>query len=284
MSISNIFSTIFFIPILNVLLLLNKLFVLIRLPGAFGFAIIGLTMIVRGLFHPFFKSQMETARKMNELKPHLDKLSEKHKGDQKKLQQEQLKLYQEAGINPASGCLFLIIQIPIFFALYQVLYEPFKHGSLAAAVTVINKMVYFPFLKLATIDPWFFGLNLALAPNKSGQWFYLLVPLITGVLQYFQAASMMPPGTPNQRQSSKEDSLHKKEAKKNDSEDFQKAMNTQMKFLFPLMIGWFSYTLPVGLSLYWNIFSIFSILQYRQSKTPNSKLQITNKSQISNSK
>jgi len=53
------------------------------------------------------------------------------------------------------------------------------------------------------------------------------------------------------------------------SGDFQKAMNTQMKFIFPLMIGWFSYTLPVGLSLYWNIFSLFSIMQYKKLKVKN---------------
>ena len=50
------------------------------------------------------------------------------------------------------------------------------------------------------------------------------------------------------------------------SDDFQSAMNTQMKYMFPVMIGYFSYTLPLGLSLYWNIFSIFAILQGIQTK------------------
>ena len=61
--------------------------------------------------------------------------------------------------------------------------------------------------------------------------------------------------------------------KKDESGDFQKAMNTQMKFMFPIMIGWFSYTLPTGLSLYWNVFSLFSIMQGR---TINPKSQISN--------
>jgi len=250
--ISQLFRDIFFLPILNLLVLLYKALLFVHIPGAFGFAIIGLTMIIRGAFNPFFKKQIETSKKMAELKPHLDKLSEKHKGDPKALQAQQMKLYQEAGINPASGCLVLIIQMPIFIALYQALYEPFKHGDLSMAVKEINKMVYNSFLKIGSIDPWFFGFNLSLTPKASQQWFYLLIPLLTGALQYFQAQVMTPSSAPSD--------------KKDDGADFQKAMNTQMKFLFPLMIAWFSYTLPVGLSLYWNVFSLFSIFQYRQPK------------------
>jgi len=100
----NFFNTYLVFPILNLLILFYKVFLFIRLPGAFGFAIIALTAFVRLLFQPFFKRQMETASKMQELKPHLDKLSVKHKNDKKQLQQEQMKLYQQAGINPASGC------------------------------------------------------------------------------------------------------------------------------------------------------------------------------------
>jgi len=66
----------------------------------------------------------------------------------------------------------------------------------------------------------------------------------------------------NKNDTNNEKTNHKEE--KNSSEDFQKAINIQMKFIFPLMIGWFSYTLPVGLSLYWNIFSILSIIYYQK--------------------
>jgi YidC/Oxa1 family membrane protein insertase len=177
-----------------------------------------------------------------------------------------MKLYQQAGINPASGCLFLIIQMPIFIALYQTLSLFLIKGNLKKVIFEINKVVYLPMLKVQSIDPWFFGFNLGLSPAKAaGQWQYYLIPLITAVLQYFQAqtaGTATPVAIPEE----------KKEEKKADSlEDFQKAMNMQMKYFFPLMIGYFSYTLPVGLSLYWNIFSIFSIIQYRQIQVKNSK-------------
>lgn len=268
----NIFNTVFVFPILNLLVLLYKGFLLIKIPGAFGLAIIGLTAIIRGLFNPFFKKQMETARKMADLKPQIDNLSRLHKGDQKRIQQEQLKLYQEAGINPASGCLFMIIQIPVFIALYNTLSLFLTNGQGAKAIAQINGALYSPMLKINSFDPWFLGLNLTVTPKESGNWVYLVIPLITALLQYFQAQATMPQATPIAAEKAAEkELLHKDEKSKADSGDFQKAMNTQMKYLFPVMIGWFSYTLPAGLSLYWNIFSLFSIVQYQRSKIKNSK-------------
>lgn len=250
------FDLIFFNPILNLLVLFYKIFHFIRLPADFGFAIIALTVFVRLLLHPFFKQQIMSAKKLQDLKPHLDRLSEKHKKDPKRLQQEQMKLYQEAGINPASGCLFMIVQIPIFLALYNTLSRFLLTSDPTKVIAEINKVLYTPYLKIQSINPWFFGYNLALSPSKAGLWYYWLIPVITAFLQYLQVqvATPMPTATKSD----------KKDEKKSDSEDFQKAMNTQMKFIFPLMIGWFSWTLPVGLSLYWNIFSIFSIIQYRK--------------------
>lgn len=209
---------------------------------------------MRLLLQPFFKQQLDTAKKMQEIKPHLDKLSQKHKGDSKKLQEEQLKLYQQMGINPASGCLFMIIQLPIFYALYNTLSLLLVNNNVHKIIAEINKVVYTPFLKISSFDPWFFGINLAVTPEKAGNILYMIVPVITGVLQYFQAGAMVPPSE-----------------KKDESGDFQKAMNMQMKFLFPFMIGFISYRMPIGLALYWNIFSLFSIIQYLQTKKINNK-------------
>lgn len=270
---ANFFNTVFVIPILNILVALYKLLSLIKIPGAFGFSIIALVVLIRFLLHPFFKQQLETARKMQEIKPHIDKLSKKHKKDPKRLQQEQLKLYQQAGINPASGCLFMIIQIPVFIALYQTLSLFLMNGSSTKVLTEINKVLYLSFLRIDSIDPWFFGFNLALAPNKAGQIHYYLIPILTGVLQYWQAQVSMPASQPSVSEkkttevNDDEKNLSEEKNKdKNNSDDFQKAMGTQMRYIFPFMIGWFSYTLPVGLSVYWNIFSLFSIFQYRKIK------------------
>lgn len=263
----NLFNTLFVFPILNLLVVFYKGFLFLKIPGAFGLAIIALTAAIRLLLHPFFKQFHDTNKKMQEIKPHLDKLSAKHKKDPKVLQQEQLRLYKEAGINPASGCLFAIIQIPIFFALYNTLSVFLTNGNGAKVIAQINKALYTPLLQIQTIDPQFIGFNLALSPAKAGVWYYYLIPVLTGILQYLQVHLSTPKTQKTEVKPESKDMTvkPKDDQKKSNPEDFQKIMNTQMKFIFPVMIGWFSYSLPVGLSLYWNIFSLFSIIQYRNA-------------------
>jgi YidC/Oxa1 family membrane protein insertase len=259
---SNLFNTFLVIPILNVLVFLYHGFLLLRLPGAFGWAIIGLTVLVRLMVQPFFSQQLKTAKKMQDLKPHLDKLSLKHKNDKQKLQQEQLRLYQQAGINPAAGCLFMLIQIPLFIALYNTLSLFLNNPNTHKVITEINQVLYFSFLKIQTLDPYFLGYNLFLSPAKAKIWFYYLVPLITGLLQYFQVLTSTPPSAVKvENENSAKINTKDKAA---DTDDFQKALNTQMKFVFPIMIAYFAFSLPVGLSLYWNIFSLFSIIQSKK--------------------
>jgi YidC/Oxa1 family membrane protein insertase len=256
------FHAAFVQPILNILVGFYKLFVTIGLPGAFGFSLIAITLSVRLLVHPFFKKQMETTKRMQDLKPHLDRLNTKHKNDAKALQAAQMKLYQEMGVNPAAGCLFALIQIPLFIGLYQTLQLFLQTGDASKIVKQVNSDLYFPFLKLQSIDPTFFGLNLALSPQSTGNLFFLIVPVITAFLQYLQTKLTLPEPAKSPEPVDKKGKKDEK-AESSTGEEFQKAMNTQMKYFFPVMIGYFSYSLPLGLSLYWNIFSLFSIIQHR---------------------
>lgn len=262
------FNTLLINPIINILLAFYKLFLIIKLPFAFGFSIIGLTAFIRLILHPFFNKQTHMTKKMESLKPHLDAISNKYKNDKKRLQEEQLKLYKEHGVNPTSGCLYAILQMPIIIALYSVLRMFLENGNIATVSEKVNKIVYFNSLKiLDTIDPWFFGLNLGATPSQWSKlgWWYLIVPLITGGLQYFQASAMQSPQF-TKKKDDKKAITKDKDKKESNQEDMQKIMSTQMKFMFPLMISWFSYSLPVGLSLYWNIFSLFTLIQYRNRK------------------
>ena len=254
------FNSVFVVPILNLLVLFYIGFTFLKIPWAFGFSIVALTALVRIILRPFFNQQMQTARRMQELKPQIDDLQKRYKDDKKRFQQEQLKLYQQAGINPAAGCLFMIVQIPVFIALYQSMLLFLQKGDQATIIAQINKVMYFPFLKITSIDPWFFGFNLALSPSVAKNPIYFIIPVITAFLQYYQV-KVSTPDQPKQE----------KEQGKDNKEDFQKAMNTQMKYIFPILIGWFSYTLPVGLSLYWNVFSLFSIIQYKKIKPSTNK-------------
>lgn len=250
-------------PILNILVFFYKVFLVLGIPGAFGFAIITLTIFIRLLLYPLTLSQLKSAQKMAELKPHLDRLSKKHGKDKQRLQQEQLKLYKEAGVNPAAGCLPLILQMPVFIGLYQVFWRVLSNGNIEKIVSEINQVVYFSFLKISSLKLDFFGLNLAEKPSnwqKGGFWL-LLVPVLTAFLQYLQTKMMTPVlGTAEE--------LKKKQKMKKapEQDEMAKMMQTQANVVFPLMIGFFAYSFPLGLSLYWNIFTLFGILQQHRLK------------------
>lgn len=88
---------------------------------AWGLAIFLLTVLLRILIFPLFVKQIRASRKMQELQPQVQALRKKYKKDKQRLNQEMMKLYQEAGANPLSGCLPLVVQAPIFISLYDTL-------------------------------------------------------------------------------------------------------------------------------------------------------------------
>lgn len=247
------FNEILVKPILNLLVVFYNLFSLLGIPGAFGLSIISLTVLIRLLLNPLTHTQLKSMKKLAEIKPRLDELTKKHGSDKKRLQQEQLRLYQEAGINPAAGCLPALVQIPVFIALYNVFLQFLGNGDRLQIVTRINKDIY-PFLanfSLKSLDLSFFGADLATKPNewqKIGPWL-LLVPLITGLLQWLQTKLTVPA----------QPATNPSDTKKKD--DFSKAMQTQTTVILPIMIGFFAYSFPLGLALYWNTFSVFAIIQ-----------------------
>src|SRR3990167_6591970 len=161
-SIVDIFNLIFFGPVINLLVLVYQGLQAIHFPGALGFSIMILTVIIRILVWPFMASQIKATKKMAELKPHLDVLKAKHKGDKQALASAQMALYKEHGVNPAGGCLPTLIQIPIIIALYQTIFAFFGNGQ---GLENINKAIYFPNLQLsASPNLNFFGINLAAKP------------------------------------------------------------------------------------------------------------------------
>lgn len=241
-----IFDTIFLLPIINLLVAFYVGLVAIHIPGAFGWSIIIMTVLIRLVLYPLTTVQLKSAKKMADLKPHLDHLHQKHKDDKKRLEQEKLRLFKEAGVNPAAGCLPFLIQFPVLIALNNVFFNVLGSSN---GIDYINKVVYLPILKLTSIDLSFFGLNLGVKPDmwpQAGAWL-LSVPLFTAALTYLQSKVMMTPPNPAVK-------------KKGDGEDMAAVMQQSMMFM-PVMIGFFAYSFPVGLSLYWNISTLFGIIQ-----------------------
>lgn len=254
--IGNIFNTFFFGPVANLLVIIIRTLDAVHIPGSFGLAIIILTVIIRLLIWPFMAKQLKSARKMSELKPHLDALKEKHKNDKQALAAAQMALYKEHGINPAGGCLPTLIQIPIIWGLYQTIMA-FFNGQ--AGLDRINSVLYPIGEKLTQVpDLHFMGMNLAIKPSQFGQFgmFLLLVPVVTALLQFMQSKMMMAPAVKKYASDSP-----KEKKEKESMEDSMQAMQSQMMYLMPLMIGYFAFSFPIGLALYWNVFTILGIVQ-----------------------
>src|SRR3990167_10799330 len=189
----DIFNLIFMGPVVNLLVLIYQGLQNLHVPGALGFSIMILTILIRILVWPFMSSQIKATKKMSDLKPHLDALKIKHKDDKPGLASAQMALYKEHGVNPAGGCLPALIQIPVFIALYQSIINilPGAGGN----IENINRLLYFPQLKLpSNIDSSFLGLNLGLKPSEFGSFgvYLLLIPLITALLTFVQSKMALP--------------------------------------------------------------------------------------------
>lgn len=246
MDIGAIFTILLTQPITNLLVGCYQLLAFLHIPFALGFSIILLTFIIRIILYPFTASQIKTSKKMQDMAPHISNLKVKHKDDKKKQQEEMMKLYSEFGVNPAAGCLPVIIQIPIIWGLYHVLSTVVNANSIAK-LKEINSLMYSDGLKLTRLwETTFFGIPLAQSPSHlmKDMPLIVLVPALTAVLQLIFSKMMAPEVAPSGKQ-----------------DDFQATFAKQSLFIFPIMIGVFSFQLPFGLSLYWNAFTIFGILQ-----------------------
>ena len=121
-------------------------------------AIAMLTVVVRTLLFPLTIRQVKSLRKVQELKPAVDELRERHKDDPQMLQQEMMKLYRERGANPLGGCLPILVQLPIFLVLYYTIMEfeslkSFRTGGLFwfQDLTVADPLYILPVLYIATM-------------------------------------------------------------------------------------------------------------------------------------
>lgn len=261
----NFFDVILINPFLNVLVVFLKLFQTLSIPGALGFAIILLTVIIRLALWPLTSTQLKSSQKIAALKPHLDRVKKDHGHDKARHQQEISKLYKEHGVNPLAGCLPLLFQMPVFIALYQVLLKivDFDNGDFIAS---INERIYWSTFYLKEIPGiTFAGFDLS---SKPSQWqqvgvAILLIPIITGGLQFIQSKMMS-------AHSAKKDQPKENKDKEKSTEDSMAQITSQMTMIMPLMIAFFSYGFPVGLSLYWNTFTVIGIIQQYVISGPGS--------------
>lgn len=212
-------------------------------------AIVVFTIIVRLITYPLTMQQQRQSAAMSQLQPELKKLQEKYKGDREKLAQEQMRLYREHGINPLGGCLPLLIQFPIFIALYQAII--FALASTPTQLLDLSGRLLIPGLdRVIPLNNMWLGMNLTQAPNFAAGGIVSVISVvlvglvvITTWLQFKVTMPQTPPsedGKPSQAQ----------------------AMSQSMGTIMPLMYGFFALSFSVGLSVYFIVSNLVGIAQY----------------------
>lgn len=238
---SYLYHTFFFDPLYNALLLLFKV-----LPWAdAGIIVILLTILVRLVLYPLSRKGVVTQVKMAEIAPDLEAIKKKYKDQPEEQAKETLALYNKKGVNPFSGILVIIIQLPLIFALYQIfLHFPEVRSELLYSFVHVPENVNTVFLGLIDIG------------NKSAL-IAVLAALSTFLQLYVASKSQSAP---------KGDSF---------GDNLTRSMQSQMKYIFPVIVFFIAYKISGVIALYWlttNLFSVGQELYVRRDLAKASKL------------
>jgi len=232
LDIGAIWDLIILSPMINVLIMVTG-----YLFNNFGLAIIALTVVVRLVTLPLTLKQLKATKAMQDLQPRLQELQKKHGKDKAKLAQEQMKMYKESGVSPAGCVVPMLIQMPIWIALFQ---------SIIRVLAVVpedflglSQYLYSSWPEVFSLVPLgsqFLWLDLAI-PDR-----FLLLPILVGGTMWLQQKMVMPRA----------------------ADPRQQAQSRMMLWFMPLMFAFLTMQFPSGLALYWVVSNIISIIvQYR---------------------
>lgn len=227
----NILTTIFVDPFLNLLIGLVNI-----LPGHdLGLAIIAVTLIVRLILYPLSAKQIRAQRAMQDLQPRINEIREKHKDDREQQTKALMEFYKKNKVNPLASCGPLLLQTAFIYPLFFVFRLTITGGEFGDRL--------YPFITHPPLplDTHFLGFLDLSQPHN------IALAVITAVAQFFQSWMLI-----RQR---------KKNAKPNAPQDTAAATANTMAYVFPLLTGYFAYTFPAGLALYWFASTIFAIIQ-----------------------
>lgn len=246
----------------------------------YGVALVVFTVITKLIMVPMSVKQQKGMAKVAAVQPQIQEIQAKYKSNPQKLQEEMTLLYQRENYNPMSGCLPLLIQFPILFGLIDVIYHPLKHilrmskDLIAQAIEISNGISTAAGTKITTytaemniitnvksnpdafsalgedfitkvqeIDFTFLGMDLGAIPTFALNIFILIpiLSLITSVIMSLVTMKTSSATTGDNPQA--------------------KAMNLPMMIMMPLMSAWITFTVPVGVGLYWIFSNIFAVCQ-----------------------
>jgi YidC/Oxa1 family membrane protein insertase len=244
---SGIFELFLYQPIFNAFVAIYNV-----VPDA-GVVILIVTIIIKVALYPLTSKSINAQKALTDLQPKMEKIKKKYKGNQQKMSQETMKLYKEHKVNPLGSCLPILIQLPIFIALYWVL-----RGTL----TTDNFDLLYPFVSspghINSISLGFLDLS---KPN-------IILALLAGAAQFWQAKMMMAKRAPKEAGEGGKD------------ESMTAMMNKQMLYFMPILTIIIGSRLPGGLALYWFLSTLTTALQQVVVFKNNKKNKDSNKNII----
>lgn len=237
---------------------------------SYGVAIILLTLLVRVILLPLAIKQIHSMRQLQAIQPKVRAVQQKYKGNRQKLNEELMKLYQEHGYNPLSGCLPLLAQIPVFIALYSVLRgDPTKATEMFDGMNNVNPAIaHLPTGSQLARDIQegranFLGMNLSCAPQQAGRGLVDLVPgegearvnCGTGVvaqIPFYTLILLMVGST-----------WYQQRQMQSAATGPQAAQMRMMTRIMPIFLGVISWSIPAGVLVYWVTTNGWQIVQQR---------------------
>jgi len=229
-----LWNTIFYQPIYNALIfLINNITF-----GDVGFAIIILTIIVKLILFPLTKKSIKSQVLMKKLEPEIKEIKEKYKNSKEEIARKTFELYKKNGTSPFSGCLVLLLQLPVIFALYYVFYKGLD----------INTDLFYSFIKYpAELHTNFLGL--IEMHEKS-----IVLGVLAGVTQFIQGHITLP-------SKKKGEVVEITKEKKSFQEEITSSMNMNIKYILPVFIAFIAYKISAAVALYWIVSNLFTIAQ-----------------------
>lgn len=226
-------KTIIYNPLLNILVLLLSYVTF----GDLGFAIVILTIIIKAILYPLSKKAIVSQIEMASIQKDIADIKAKKLSKEEEAK-ETFALYKEKKVNPFSGCLVLLIQIPVIFGLYYVFAKGLNLDSNA-----LYSFVHAP----ATVNSMFLGIIDLLKVHS------IPIAVLTALTQFMQVHL-----SPTQKMQSTMNA-----GQTGFSADIQKSMQIQMKWVLPLLIGFFAYQIQAAVGLYWIVNNLITMIQER---------------------
>jgi len=226
-----LFKIFFYQPILNLLVFLYNIIPTHDL----GIAIILLTIIIKVVLFPLSKQSIKSQKALQDLQPKIEEVKKKYANNKEELAKATMTLYKENKVNPFSSCLPLLIQLPFFFAVFQV-FRDFGNNQ------NIYNLIY-PFLTRPENITTMGLFNIIDLSKRS-----IILAVLAGVAQFWQAKMLTTKKPEVSTEGSKD-------------ENIAAIMNKQMLYMMPALTIFIGLTLPSGLSLYWFITTLLTAIQ-----------------------